>query len=282
MRRLTSAPAESTRGPGRAPTGAPAHLRSRGEHSGGQPSAVAAYGSPPLARRAHRRCGNCDQRIRLTSARAESTTRTGRSSASSSAHLRSRGEHLAGAVALDHLVGSPPLARRARAQGRSRLPGGRLTSARAESTALRVPVNRQALAHLRSRGEHAQAPTVTGLPDGSPPLARRAPGRGSCGRCARRLTSARAESTSRARSCGCSSSAHLRSRGEHGSAQAHAGAPDGSPPLARRAPSPRSGHRPRGRLTSARAESTRPAAPRRGPRPAHLRSRGEHLRDLGC
>ncbi len=71
---------------------------------------------------------------RLTSARAESTLRSGSMVTSPSAHLRSRGEHAAWSRASPCGSGSPPLARRARVDVGVVLLAERLTSARAEST----------------------------------------------------------------------------------------------------------------------------------------------------
>ncbi|RLV64301.1 hypothetical protein STAN_7121 [Streptomyces sp. CBMAI 2042] len=132
----------------------------------------------------------------------------------------------------------------------------RLTSARAESTRLSpgaVPVR---TAHLRSRGEHSASASFSCRNAGSPPLARRAPSLEVRGRRPGRLTSARAESTNSSRPPRISSSAHLRSRGEHWAGVSTTASSTGSPPLARRAlGSWRNGRCPR-RLTSARAEST--------------------------
>ncbi|MEE1789251.1 hypothetical protein PUR28_00330, partial [Streptomyces sp. BE308] len=91
-----------------------------------------------------------------------------------------------------------------------------------------------------------------------------------------RLTSARAESTLPASMDMAFLPAHLRSRGEHYTDPRPTWRLYGSPPRARRAPL--TAHALTGgvRLSSARAESTRPPRQGRGRRAAHLRSRGEH------
>ncbi len=74
VRRFTSACAESTT-PERTSTARSAvHLRLRGEHNSGGQDHDVADGSPPPARRAHRRCGAQGPARRFTSACAESTT----------------------------------------------------------------------------------------------------------------------------------------------------------------------------------------------------------------
>ncbi len=111
-------------------------------------------------------------------------------------------------------------------------------------------------AHLRSRGEHRPTNPARAVCVGSPPLARRALLRDDVLRPLERLTSARAESTVDIKAFLSQVPAHLRSRGEHRTADSHAVPFAGSPPLARRAP---------GVKVSAAVS-----------RSAHLRSRGEH------
>ncbi len=154
------------------------------------------------------------------------------------------------------LIGSPPLARRARVLIRLIYQVARFTSARAESTPALRETRTFGTVHLRSRGEH------------NPPALR--------GGLGLRFTSARAESTT----CSCRpcwrTAVHLRSRGEHATRFTHAHTASGSPPLARRAQQPASCQAPEGRFTSARAESTSSTSSAPTHRTVHLRSRGEH------
>ncbi len=233
--RLTSARAESTR---RSPAGLPggaAHLRSRGEHCAAGTSPPHTDGSPPLARRARRAGGAGGQAGWLTSARAESTAGNPGTRTVRPAHLRSRGEHWPRRVLPRPGHGSPPLARRARGVRGEEVPHDRLTSARAESTLPRGTRAAAASAHLRSRGEHSSPSRSCTPQTGSPPLARRAPDQVGPERVLGRLTSARAESTTTPRRSSRTSTAHLRSRGEHQFCLRLRLAACGSPPLARRA-----------------------------------------------
>ncbi|RLV64292.1 hypothetical protein STAN_7112 [Streptomyces sp. CBMAI 2042] len=172
-----------------------AHLRSRGEHRIAADCYETVVGSPPLARRAHDQLlGVCDL-LRLTSARAESTSAATSTSTTSAAHLRSRGEHPSTVFGRANVDGSPPLARRARASKPWSPSIRRLTSARAESTWLGSWLSVTSSAHLRSRGEHAGRTACRSPAAGSPPLARRAHPQHGTMQDPRRLTSARAEST---------------------------------------------------------------------------------------
>ncbi len=294
---LISARAESTgRGP-RSRGMRPAHLRSRGEHWPRSTSVHFSDGSPPLARRAHRREHRSEHPVRLTSARAESTRKPPSVPTSGAAHLRSRGEHVVSRWEGAAVGGSPSLARRVLHVLRLELGQPRLTSARAESTRRRRRRRWSASAHLRSRGEHALSRAGWARRSGSPPLARRALRHLVQDVRPVRLTSARAESTALGRQPVPHKAAHLRSRGEHPVICVTGQSGLGSPPLARRAPrhgqfvrlpprltSARTRRAPRRpprvrrhhRLTSAHAESTRSLARRAAVSAAHLRSRGEH------
>ncbi len=154
--RLTSARAESTSPLVRAWGSPPTHLRSRGEHPSSCAAGAARGDSPPLARRAQGCEPSAGRRLRLTSARAESTGFPLVSSQTSSTHLRSRGEHLFVPPLLVGGLDSPPLARRALATESEKAALGRLTSARAENTTSAPTSWRPPAAHLRSRGEHAR------------------------------------------------------------------------------------------------------------------------------
>ncbi len=151
---------------------------------------------------------------RLTSARAESKAPRTSLRRSSTAHLRSRGEHHVSLRSSGAVTGTPPLAQRALEPLDRHRPLDRLTSARAESTAADVGASCAATAHLRSRGEHRLKPQIRPFAAGSPPLARRAPGGVVRPWPARRLTSARAESTAATPQTAPPRSAYLRARGE--------------------------------------------------------------------
>lgn len=93
--------------------------------------------------------------------------------------------------------------------------GVRFTSARAESTACRKSSHSGPSVHLRSRGKH-----LVGTPDrrgtyGSPPLARRAPGRRCIPGDLRQFISARAGSTRTPGDPRLPATVHLCRRGEH-------------------------------------------------------------------
>ncbi|RLV64302.1 hypothetical protein STAN_7122 [Streptomyces sp. CBMAI 2042] len=156
---------------------------------------------------------------RLTSARAESTSPARTGPAPPPAHLRSRGEHSRTDKGAMVPGGSPPLARRALPLLAHVFQVLRLTSARAESTGGRRSRSAPAAAHLRSRGEHSADDSSNFELSGSPPLARRARTGRVKGDLRPRLTSARAESTAAAHADRPVEPAHLRSRGEHVSAE---------------------------------------------------------------
>ncbi len=214
--------------------------------------------------------------LRITSACAESTERSGRPRMRSSDHLRLRGEHLQGGPVRAGAVGSPPPARRAPVTRNNATVGKRITSACAESTPPRSAPPPAAPDHLRLRGEHIAESASAPWLFGSPPPARRARRRRNRADRRRRITSACAESTPRRRRRTEQASDHLRLRGEHGTSARVSGRCAGSPPPARRArPEAGPGSR-RDRITSACAESTGPAPCARLTRPDHLRLRGEH------
>ncbi len=91
--RPTSARAESTFTDGTRWVTTATHLRSRGEHTDSDRSAVIRNDPPPLARRAHDGPVHRAPGARPTSARAESTSSPHRRRGAWATHLRSRGEH---------------------------------------------------------------------------------------------------------------------------------------------------------------------------------------------
>jgi hypothetical protein len=129
--------------------------------------------------------------------------------------------------------------------------------------------------HPRSRGEQWSTERARSAADGSPPLARGA-GAGPIGETHdRRVTPARAGSSSPSRPPGHRPPGHPRSRGEQDSARPPGSTNPGSPPLARGAAAGRAARISRRRVTPARAGSS--PSRRRHPRtrPGHPRSRGE-------
>ncbi len=258
--RITPARAGSTSGTADRRITTPDHPRSRGEHVGLPYLGGGGDGSPPLARGALGQTANAVGQIRITPARAGSTRLWTARDVFTPDHPRSRGEHvLAGA-------GGPSLRR--------------ITPARAGSTTTACSTTPDRPDHPRSRGEHAAHRATSAHTVGSPPLARGARPRGTCLERLRRITPARAGSTSRPQPPAASDSDHPRSRGEHYFPDLVFQLSSGSPPLARGART--APHRPPdpGRITPARAGST--CCPPSGPgyRPDHPRSRGEHVSPL--
>ena len=89
-----------------------------------------------------------------------------------SAHPRSRGEHLAFAIALVYKSGSSPLARGTHDEGFEGETLNRLIPARAGNTLRLRSSSAPFSAHPRSRGEHSYPDNATGDVSGSSPLAR--------------------------------------------------------------------------------------------------------------
>ena len=168
-----------------------------------------------------------------------------RSSSSSRAHPRSRGEHVCEYTFTTSWQGSSPLTRGALVEYTSLPPGSRLIPAHAGSTRwwrARAPRPR---AHPRSRGEHGESHRTLGLREGSSPLTRGAPGGGRPAGRAVRLIPAHAGSTSIAIILAVVSGAHPRSRGEHLDTLDAAPSSPGSSPLTRGARAASVGYLPR-------------------------------------
>ena len=212
---------------------------------------------------------------RGTSARAESSRSCAVTFSTIAGHLRSRGEQTVSPGTTCSRSGSPLLARRAAVHRQRERHPDRVTSARAESSAAAVSMLTWVTGHLRSRGEQLAMTSSIRCWDGSPPLARRAGGPGEPAPEDLRVTSARAESSNPSTAQLPRASGHLRSRGEQREGRPSMTTTDGSPPLARRAARRSSGTVPRGRVTSARAESRSGWPPRPARAAGHLRSRGE-------
>ena len=134
-------------------------------------------GSSPLAR-GTREFGEFDAwEMRLIPARAGNTTYASTMTANSSAHPRSRGEHLLGTLIPAAMTGSSPLARGTPFEFIGKTVSDRLIPARAGNTAS-IPGTPSAIpAHPRSRGEHSSTGIARSPARGSSPLARGTPGR---------------------------------------------------------------------------------------------------------
>ena len=135
-------------------------------------------------------------------------------------------------------------------------------------------------AHPRSRGEHSSSKMTGTITCGSSPLAR-----GTCHRCdtrrrSDRLIPARAGNIRPAQSPLHRAPAHPRSRGEHPTPNQPTPATSGSSPLARGTSLVQTKARLAGRLIPARAGNISRTVRIAGTRPAHPRSRGEHLEQM--
>ena len=131
-----------------------AHPRSRGEHGKGCPEQVHEAGSSPLARGTQPIMAPALSTRGLIPARAGNTLPHAVENPRRRAHPRSRGEHRAGRLVLNSVLGSSPLARGTRRK-RAPLPGGTgLIPARAGNTGNHRFPRQSYRAHPRSRGEH--------------------------------------------------------------------------------------------------------------------------------
>ena len=259
--RLIPARAGSTRAARATRPRAPAHPRSRGEHSGPD-------------RGGGRGC-------RLIPARAGSTCCRGGRGGAGPAHPRSRGEHVHGPRVVITGFGSSPLARGAPRRAGEGPGAARLIPARAGSTRRTRSGARTPPAHPRSRGEHTLTNLSRSFSTGSSPLARGALTAESASTTPAGLIPARAGSTPRVWTWGRAPRAHPRSRGEHSDQSTAVMSPRGSSPLARGAPVELVAHPQADRLIPARAGSTPCGCGSRPPKPAHPRSRGEHVDTYG-
>ena len=149
-----------------------------------------------------------------------------------------------------------PLARGAPVGRAQAVRSAGITPARAGSTFVEIVFFMLLPDHPRSRGEHTFMRNSEIVKAGSPPLARGAHASGWSSRAHGWITPARAGSTQGGFACRESGWDHPRSRGEHANLRGERSQKDGSPPLARGAPT----SAPRGaclcRITPARAGST--------------------------
>ena len=151
----------------------------------------------------------------------------------SSAHPRSRGEHVSAKIIAVVRRGSSPLARGTLDNVVRPVWDGRLIPARAGNTERRERSSPSATAHPRSRGEHLRAPIESVKNSGSSPLARGPPARLGSRHALRRLIPARAGNTFAPWHPEDEKAAHPRSRGEHWLGSTKDRHPYGSSPLAR-------------------------------------------------
>ena len=210
-----------------------AHPRSRGEHLRRSSALPSSVGSSPLARGTL--CGDvCKVRqLRLIPARAGNTPAPTEPPQPSSAHPRSRGEHLYCIYRPGGNSGSSPLARGTHLVFTPPKSISRLIPARAGNTADAFQRSTNHSAHPRSRGEHrtrcrSLLPVV-----GSSPLARGTRAKELCNYTGHRLIPARAGNTVRRNPETRKCPAHPRSRGEHRALEIDPAEVCGSSPLAR-------------------------------------------------
>ena len=253
-----------------------AHPRSRGEHELLAGHLRIDPGSSPLTRGARWRREIQAIVDRLIPAHAGSTALPSRKGPVMSAHPRSRGEHVGAHAVPEAEGGSSPLTRGAPAADRSRVDTTGLIPAHAGSTSSASAPTSSSPAHPRSRGEHKMGVSLSDLKAGSSPLTRGAPANLGSDDLLLGLIPAHAGSTWGPRRGGLHRRAHPRSRGEHRSRRAIAGASEGSSPLTRGARNQRQALRLSQRLIPAHAGSTVTKPTPQTATTAHPRSRGEH------
>ena len=130
------------------------HPRSRGEHVPQSSEQRERSGSSPLARGTLDAGGPGRAAGRFIPARAGNTKPGATTTAPSTVHPRSRGEHGVLAVAVTTLVGSSPLARGTPTSSPHHERGQRFIPARAGNTSITPAVSGPSAVHPRSRGEH--------------------------------------------------------------------------------------------------------------------------------
>ena len=239
------------------------------------------WGSSPLARGTQIKNHRWMFMPGLIPARAGNTPSPQGTVRSRWAHPRSRGEHLLLTVNALLAWGSSPLARGTPDWWCQRHCRFGLIPARAGNTQIERGVGFLCGAHPRSRGEHLQVASQTGIPPGSSPLARGTQETITFLNSFRGLIPARAGNTGRCSITQPPIRAHPRSRGEHRAKREVSAMITGSSPLARGAPfGLNESHQPCG-LIPARAGSTCTHRHKPIAKGAHPRSRGEHSHPRG-
>ena len=233
-------------------------------------------GSSPLARGTLLGFVVCSAVCRLIPARAGNTAPARRCRSQSPAHPRSRGEHPAVTEVMCSGDGSSPLARGTRGVLGGRVLSDRLIPARAGNTHRAAEPHHLKPAHPRSRGEHLLKLLAIFSYGGSSPLARGTQDLKAYPRTRERLIPARAGNTGAPVKPYTVSTAHPRSRGEHGREIGDGMARGGSSPLARGTLTIPNSPCSCMRLIPARAGNTSLHRIYRLGRSAHPRSRGEH------
>ena len=193
-----------------------AHPRSRGEHQHLKILSLMAGGSSPLARGTYLSSHTHFLCRRLIPARAGNIHVFVHRIQGKSAHPRSRGEHIGPFQASLRFVGSSPLARGTFFVSDILTPFLRLIPARAGNMRASPRCSKTRPAHPRSRGEHTGSISSSGLKYGSSPLARGTWAFRESLLKLSRLIPARAGNMFGHANHGSASSAHPRSRGEHG------------------------------------------------------------------
>ena len=175
--RLIPARAGNTWFSGDGTTRAPAHPRSRGEHTHKELELDPANGSSPLARGTLPRGHHNSAGLRLIPARAGNTVDVAAGVQAHAAHPRSRGEHRRCSCRRPGSCGSSPLARGTRIEQLNHVISSRLIPARAGNTVGKFTRSGLRTAHPRSRGEHGKVRVCCPVSSGSSPLARGTPSR---------------------------------------------------------------------------------------------------------
>ena len=190
-------------------------------------------GSSPLARGTCARCSGTTAEARLIPARAGNIRPARGSRRGTTAHPRSRGEHVAVMVAFMVVSGSSPLARGTFEKYSVGRYSSRLIPARAGNISCAMSAIIRRPAHPRSRGEHSKNLTAPARIDGSSPLARGTSMSELTTAPRFRLIPARAGNIYQGWRWNNGEPAHPRSRGEHDTDGDEGFIGDGSSPLAR-------------------------------------------------
>ena len=213
--------------------GSRAHPRSRGENLSGGRVWPFGRGSSPLTRGKPSGPFLPLEPRGLIPAHAGKTHCRSPRSAACPAHPRSRGENYCHISRPRGEPGSSPLTRGKRRRAGGRASGSGLIPAHAGKTPRWRPVRPAGRAHPRSRGENGDSDYAPLRRVGSSPLTRGKPGDTVPRSPNTGLIPAHAGKTRRASSCGLTTAAHPRSRGENSFHAPMCTGPCGSSPLTR-------------------------------------------------